>query len=77
MEDWNGPAEPPMDALEASSPDRYRYAFQGWTRAQKAKGHGHEESFPTRLHLPVREIQERLQSLVQLADIREEQSLVF
>ena len=81
----NGASMPPdleplareMDALEASSPDRYRYAFQFWTKPQKKAGQGPEESFPTAQRLPVKEIQARLELLVSEADIRNEASLIF
>ena len=66
-----------MDALEESSPDRYRYAFQRWTKKQKKAGQGPDESFPTSQVLPVREIQTRLETLVPIADISTEDSLVF
>ena len=66
-----------MDALESSSPDRYRYAWTRQTRKQKSCGQGPEESFATPQRLPVREIQIRLEPLALAADIRAEDSLVF
>ena len=66
-----------MDALESSSPDRYRYAWKRLTKKQKASGQGPEESFATPQRLPVREIQNRLEPLALAADIRKEDSLVF
>jgi hypothetical protein len=66
-----------MDTIEGTSPDRYRYAFQRWTKEQKLKGEGPEMSFPTPQQLPLREFQARLDALMPVADIRAEDSLVF
>ncbi len=65
-----------MDEIEGTSPDRYRYAFQRWTKAQKSKGEGPKMSFPTPHQLPLREFQARLGALMRVADIRSEDSLV-
>jgi hypothetical protein len=66
-----------LDALEGSAPDRYRYAFERWTKDQKAHGLGPDESFPTAQRIPISDLQGRLELVIPVADVRDERSLVF